>query len=34
MSLAVMFLLYRLMRAEYLIMKVGYYVVEWVGAKQ
>ena len=34
MNLAVMFMLYRLMRAEYFIMKVGYYLVEWVGAKQ
>ena len=34
MSLAVMFVLYRLMRVEYLIMKLGYYTVEWVGAKQ
>jgi len=29
-----MFLLYRLMRVEYVIMKLGYYMVEWVGAKQ
>ena len=34
LSLAVIFMLYRLLRAEYFIMKVGYYLVEWVGAKQ
>ena len=34
MSLAVMFVLYRVMRVEYVIMKLGYHMVEWVGAKQ
>jgi hypothetical protein len=33
MSLPVIFLLYRLFRAEYFIMKAGYYLVEWVGAR-
>ena len=34
MSLAAMFILYRLVQAEYFIMKAGYYLVEWVGARQ
>ena len=34
MSLAFMFLLYRLLKAEYFVMKTGYYLVEWVGAKR
>ena len=34
MNLALLFMVYRLLRAEYFIMKIGYYLVEWVGAKQ
>ena len=34
MSLPVIFLLYRIFKAEYFIIKAGYYLVEWVGAKQ
>jgi hypothetical protein len=34
MNLPVIFLLYRLFKAEYFIMKAGYYLVEWVGARQ
>ena len=34
MSLPVIFLLYRIFRAEYFILKAGYYLVEWVGAKK
>jgi hypothetical protein len=34
MRLPVIFLLYRIFRAEYFIIKTGYYLVEWVGAKK
>jgi hypothetical protein len=34
MSLAVMFVLYRLLKVEFFIVKAGYYLVEWVGARQ
>jgi hypothetical protein len=34
MSLAAMFIIYRLVRVEYFILKAGYYLVEWVGARQ
>ena len=34
MSLAVIFVIYRVIKAEYFIMKSGYYLVEWVGARQ
>ena len=34
MSLPVIFVLYRLFKAEYFIVKAGYYLVEWVGARQ
>ncbi len=34
MSLAAMFIVYRLVRVEYFVMKAGYYLVEWVGARR
>jgi hypothetical protein len=34
MSLAVIFVIYRVIKAEYFIIKAGYYLVEWVGARQ
>jgi hypothetical protein len=34
MNIPVIFLLYRLFKAEYFILKAGYYLVEWVGARQ
>ena len=29
-----MFIIYRLVKAEFFIVKAGYYLVEWVGARQ
>lgn len=34
MTIPVLYVLYRLIKAEYFIFKSGYYLVEWVGAKQ
>jgi hypothetical protein len=34
MSLTAAFLVYRLCKIEYFLFKTGYYLVEWVGAKQ
>ena len=34
MNLAVLFIVYRMLKVEYFIMKAGYTLVEWVGAKQ
>ena len=34
MNLAVAIILYRLVKVEYFILRTGYYLVEWVGAKQ
>jgi hypothetical protein len=34
MSLAAMFIVYRLIKAQFFIIKAGYYLVEWVGARQ
>ena len=34
MTWPVAIILYRLVRVEYFIFKSGYYLVEWVGAKQ
>lgn len=33
-TIAAMLILYRAAKAEFFIMKTGYYLVEWVGAKQ
>ena len=34
MSLTAVYLVYRLCTFEYFLFKTGYYLVEWVGAKQ
>ncbi len=34
MNLAAMFIVYRIFKIEFFILKAGYYLVEWVGARQ
>ena len=29
-----MFIVYRVLKVEFFVLKAGYYLVEWVGARQ